>query len=171
MNTPAGQSARGALVAAFVIEAPPRIRRLLRNKLMTVTIKISVRGLTRTCWKCRQPTTIVVGLHPTATADRGALVTCYEERVLAAAAELLRSNGAARKAAGVKPRVSRTTEITELTNGCQHCDALQGNFFIYQEELPEVLDGDGLVGLDHLADADIPAEQWALLRSAESATR
>jgi hypothetical protein len=73
--------------------------------------------------------------------------------------------------ARIKPRISRTTEITELTNGCQHCDALQGNFFIYHEELPEVLDCDGLDGLDHLTEADIPAEQWTLLRSAESATR
>ncbi|SCL28011.1 hypothetical protein [Micromonospora inyonensis] len=46
------------------------------------------------------------------------------------------------------------------SNGCQHCDALQGNFFLFHEELMEVLPVNGLDGLDHLADAGIPAAQW-----------
>jgi hypothetical protein len=47
-----------------------------------------------------------------------------------------------------------------LTNGCQHCDTLQGNFFIYHEELAEVLSANGVDGLDHLTDADLPTERW-----------
>lgn len=122
-------------------------------------IKVTVRGLTMTCWKCHRPTTVVVGIH-SAAAVNGDLVTCDDEQALATAAELLRTTDNVSLAQAIKTRTSRTTGTTELTNGCQHCDALQGNFFIYHEELMEIMSADGLDGLDHLTDADLPAKRW-----------
>jgi hypothetical protein len=89
--------------------------------------KVTIRGLTMTCWKCHQPTTVVIGLHFASAVD-GNLVTCSDERALATAAELLRSTGNVGLVRPIKGRTSRTTGATGLTNGCQHCDALPGNF-------------------------------------------
>jgi hypothetical protein len=125
---------------------------------------ISVRGLSMTCWKCSQRTTVVVGMHPAAAVD-GDLVTCDDEQALTAAAELLRTTGNVGLTRPIKVRTSRTTGTTQLSNGCQHCDALQGNFFIYSEELMEVLSANGLDGLDHLTDADLPTDQWRQLHN------
>lgn len=124
--------------------------------------KVTVRGLTMTCWKCQRPTTVVVGLH-LASAVNGDLVTCADEQVLAVAAELLAATGNVGLTRPIKQRSSRTAGTTGLTNGCQHCDALQGNFFIYHEELMEVLSANGVDGLDHLTDADLPTHRWQQL--------
>jgi hypothetical protein len=121
--------------------------------------RITVRGLTMTCWKCNRRTTAVVGLHP-AAAVGGDLVICDDEQALTTAVELLRSTGKIGLTRAIKVRSSRTTGSTQLSIGCQHCDALQGNFFIYHEELMEVLSANGLDGLDHLTDADQPTERW-----------
>ena len=125
--------------------------------------KITVRGLDITCWQCHQPTTAVVGLHP-ASAVGGDLVTCDDEQSLAAAAELLRSTGNVGLVRPIKVRTSRITGTTTLTNGCQHCDALQGDFFIYHQQLKEVLSAGGADRLEHLADGDLPAQRWERLR-------
>jgi hypothetical protein len=58
-------------------------------------IKVSVCGLPKTCWRCHGSTTVVVGMLPV-VATYGGLVTCYDERILAAAADLLRAAGLAR---------------------------------------------------------------------------
>ena len=122
-------------------------------------VKVTVRGLTMDCWKCHRPTTVVVGMHLASAVD-GDLVTCSDELALSAAAELLRATGKVGPAQPIRARTSRTTGGTRLTNGCQHCDALQGNFFIYHEELLEVLSANGTDGLEHLADAGLPGEGW-----------
>ena len=101
-------------------------------------------------------------MHPAATID-GNLVTCDDEQALATATDLLRATGNVGVARPIKTRTSRTTGVTELTNGCQHCDALQGNFFIYHEELMEILPVNGIDGLDHLTDADLSTHQWEKL--------
>ncbi|AGL15150.1 hypothetical protein [Actinoplanes sp. N902-109] len=126
------------------------------------TVKVTVRGLTMSCWKCHQPTTVVVGLHLASAVD-GDLITCDDEQALATAVELLSATGNVGLTRPIKVRTSRTARTTSLTNGCQHCDALQGNFFIYHEELMEVRSANGTDGLDHLADADLPTEQWQQL--------
>ncbi|KUL25302.1 hypothetical protein [Actinoplanes awajinensis] len=122
-------------------------------------VKVTVRGLTMDCWKCHRPTTAIVGMH-LASAVEGDLVTCSDEQALAVAAQLLRATGKVGLAQPIKTRTSRTAGGTGLTNGCQHCDALQGNFFIYHQELMEVLSTNGVEGLEHLADADLPTERW-----------
>ena len=124
--------------------------------------KITVRGLNMTCWQCRRPTTVIVGMH-VASAVGGDLVTCADEQALAAAGELLRATGSVGLVRSIKVRTSRTTGTTALSNGCQHCDALQGDFFIYHQELLDVLSANGVDGLEHLADADLPSERWEQL--------
>lgn len=124
--------------------------------------EVVVRGLTMACWKCYRSTTVVVGMHLASAVD-GDLVTCDDEQALATAAELLRATGSVGLARPIRVRTSRTTGTTGLSNGCQRCDALQGNFFIYHEELMEVLSANGIDGLDHLVDVDLPTERWQQL--------
>lgn len=124
--------------------------------------KVTVRGLTMDCWKCHRPTTVVVGMH-LASSVGGDLITCDDEQALAASADLLRASGNIGLTRPIKVRTSRTTGSTGLSNGCQHCDALQGNFFIYHEELMEVMSANGIDGLDHLGDGDLPTERWQQL--------
>ncbi len=125
----------------------------------TDVTRVTVRGLTMTCWRCHQPTTVVVGMHP-AAAVNGDLITCDDEQALATAVDLLQSTGNVSLTDPIKVRTSRTAGSTQLSNGCQHCDALQGNFFIYHEELLEILSANGLDGLEHLTDADLPTARW-----------
>ncbi len=60
----------------------------------------------------------------------------------------------------IKVRASRTAGETYLSNGCFHCDALLGNFFLFQEELPEVLVTEGTSGLILLGSVSVPLAEW-----------
>ena len=60
----------------------------------------------------------------------------------------------------IKERASRTAGETYLSNGCFHCDALLGNFFLFHEELLEVLVTEGTEGLRVLATVSVPVTDW-----------
>jgi hypothetical protein len=47
-----------------------------------------------------------------------------------------------------------------------HCDALLGNFFLFQEELLEVLVTEGKEGLQVLATVTVPAIDWEVAQLA-----
>lgn len=102
--------------------------------LMVSTAKI-------TCWRCKQKTRIVLSLmfnvekvlprHPNINAklydfegfnDGGAfLATIFPKNVLLQ-----------HKIGPIKHRYSKTTHSRYLSNGCFHCDALQGRFFEHE---------------------------------------
>lgn len=94
------------------------------------------------CWRCKKETGVVMGL--TFAAGR-VLPGCPDihtsiydmgERLPDGSAEvmsiippdLLRRHGIG----AVKPRTSKTERKTYLSNGCVHCDALQGRFFEHE---------------------------------------
>jgi hypothetical protein len=91
-------------------------------------LRLRVLGLNRSCWKCGRDTTCVVGLYPARPA-RGycGLFTTENARTMALAVQLLERNGRADLTAQIKSRYSRTMRERQLTNGCRHCDARQGN--------------------------------------------
>jgi hypothetical protein len=92
------------------------------------TLQVVVRGLDTTCWKCRQPTTCVVAVHDAAAQRSDDWVWVEDKHALAFARELLLRAGQARFAETVKPRASRTAGGAYLSNGCEHCDAIQGDW-------------------------------------------
>ncbi|MEV7504764.1 hypothetical protein [Streptomyces sp. NPDC093018] len=73
------------------------------------------------------------------------------------AVQLLERNGRVGLTASVKSRYSRTMRERQLTNGCQHCDALQGNLPVQEEAFERVVTAGGPDGLDILLVAEWPA--------------
>ncbi|MFJ4966555.1 hypothetical protein ACIP6P_29560 [Streptomyces sp. NPDC088729] len=125
------------------------------------TLALRVLGLNRACWKCGRDTTCVVGLYPARPA-RGycGLFTTENALTMALGVQLLLQNGQADLAASVKSRYSRTMRERQLANGCQHCDALQGNFPVQEEVFAQVAATGGPDGLDTLVVAECPALAW-----------
>jgi hypothetical protein len=82
---------------------------------------------------------------------------------MALAVQLLERNGWADLTAPVKSRYSRTMRERQLTNGCRHCDALQGNFPIQEEAFDRVVTAGGPDGLDTLLVAECPALAWQVV--------
>ncbi len=94
----------------------------------------------------------LIGVRPHHGHRAGGLVSCQDENVLSYAAAALPAEAAARVGVGpVKPRFSRTRKGEYLSNGCVHCDALLGDFYLYHETLPEVLALEGFGGLITIA--------------------
>jgi hypothetical protein len=85
-------------------------------------------------------------------------MSCQDENTLAYAAAALPAEAVSRMAVGlIKLRFSRTRNGEYLSNGCVHCDALLGDFYLYHETLPEVLALEGFGGLVTIATVDIRA--------------
>ncbi len=76
------------------------------------------------------------------------------------AVQLLERHGRVDLAAPVKSRYSKTMRERQLTNGCRHCDALQGNFPVQEEAFAQVVTASGPDGLDTLLVAECPALAW-----------
>ena len=124
------------------------------------SISLRVLGLARPCWKCGQLTTCVVGLYPDTPAKAyWGLVTTDGESALTTAVSLLRGAGQIDLAATIKPRYSRAAQARYLSNGCRHCDALQGDFPL-SEDLQDAFVSKGVEGLDCLAIAPCPTSTW-----------
>ncbi|GGT07801.1 hypothetical protein GCM10010286_36360 [Streptomyces toxytricini] len=124
------------------------------------TVALRVLTLTRPCWACGEATVCLAGLYPQRPA-RGyvGLFTTDSPRTLALARRLLQNHGHAALAATVRPRYSGTMRKRQLSNGCSHCDALQGNFPVQEEALGRVA-ASGVDGLDTLVIADCPVLEW-----------
>jgi len=117
-------------------------------------------GLPTVCWRCRRPTTALVGLLPADGRDVDDLITCAARPVLAVAAAVL--SEPVRQAGGVgvlRPRFSRTAGCWYLSNGCAWCDALLGDFHLYTEHLPRLIAEQGLAGLSVVAQVELSDRQ------------
>ncbi|MGQ4486805.1 hypothetical protein ACN6LM_003645 [Streptomyces sp. SAS_281] len=76
------------------------------------------------------------------------------------AVHLLERNGRADLTTSVKCRYSRTMRERQLTNGCRHCDALQGNLPVQEEVFGQVVAAGGPDGLNTLLVAECPILEW-----------
>ena len=116
--------------------------RLRFSPILGLTLPVEVFTETTVCWKCNEDTRLVLGI--TFAASR-VLPRCADveldlhsfgdnledgagvvARMLPAA--LLKSHGIG----ALRPRHSRTEGGSYLSNGCVHCDALQGRFFEHE---------------------------------------
>ncbi|MFF3491273.1 hypothetical protein ACFYWS_07975 [Streptomyces sp. NPDC002795] len=122
---------------------------------------LRVLGLNRSCWKCGRGTTCIVGLYPARPA-RGycGLFTTENARTMTLAVGLLERHGLTDLTAPVRLRYSETMRARYLANGCQHCDALQGNFPLQEEAFARVAADGGPDGLNALLIAECPALAW-----------
>jgi len=126
-----------------VIDLPRFVHGVLTKRLrfapaLGQRMPMEVEATPTKCWRCHKPTRIVTGLVFAASrvlpgcADIHATIYWFDEiadgpRILAALLPpaLLRQYGIG----ALRPRYSKTEGATYLSNGCVHCDALQGKFF------------------------------------------
>ena len=97
------------------------------------------------CWRCKKETGVILGVS--VKNDKYKEVS-FEKFSDEGVPEFLLSNGvfeqlSKNKIGVLKKRYSKTRGESYLSNGCFHCDAIMGNFFIFQSlveycgELPE----------------------------------
>ena len=127
-------------------------------------IDLELLGLPTACWKCGRSTVALVAMSPMGARQEDELFQTDEPAALAFAAAHL-PVGVSR-VGEIKERTSRTAGKTYLSNGCFHCDALLGNFFLFHEELPEILVNEGAAGLEVLATASVPVTDLEVAWSA-----
>ena len=77
----------------------------------------------------------LVGISPSGAREDDELFQTDEPSALAFAAAYLPVGTL--QVGEIKERSSRTAGETYLSNGCFHCDALLGNFFLFHGELPK----------------------------------
>mgnify|MGYP001559035307 CR=1 FL=1 len=110
---------------------------------------LEVFAASTTCWRCHRKTRIITSLVFTANKvlpgcpDINTSIYSFEELISDGASilmamlpvDILKQHGIGK----VKPRYSKTVGSTYLSNGCVHCDALQGRHFdhdvAYDEEM------------------------------------
>lgn len=128
-------------------------------------IDLGLLGLPTACWKCGRSTVALVGVSPNGAREDEELFLTDEPAALAFAAAHLPVG--APQVGEIKERTSRAAGETYLSNGCFYCDALLGNYFLFHEELLEVLVSQGTDGLQVLAEFSIPVTDWEVARSAD----
>ncbi len=132
----------------------PKVRPPLTARFLT----LRVLGLTRGCWKCHRDTTCLVGLYPQQPARGFDCLRTGDEITLALVRKLLQMGGRPDLGATIKIRYSSIMG-RYLSNGCIHCDALQGDFYL-QEEVSDRLGTHGMGGLETLLTVDCPVLDW-----------
>lgn len=128
---------------------------------VSLTLPLDVCAAYTDCWRCKKTTGLVIDLCFAASqvlqgaADVTAKIYDFDDEGRGAAllmstlpAALLAPHGIG----PIKPRYSRTEGQRYLSNGCIHCDALQGRFFEHEV----AYDAHPIFSVDVLFD-----EQWA----------
>jgi hypothetical protein len=128
-------------------------------------IDLELLGLPTACWKCGRSTVALVAVSPSGARGDDELLQTDEPPALAFAPAHLPVGVS--HVGEIRERSSRAAGAAYLSNGCFHCDALLGNFFLFHEELLEVLVTEGREGLQVLATASVPAIDWKVARSAD----
>jgi hypothetical protein len=127
------------------------------------TISLRVLGLYRECWKCGEMTLCVGALYPDRHATEiNSLITCGEGEPLEVARTILQAGGRNDLSSTIRPRYSRTASGTYISNGCQHCDTIQGAFYI-DEVVTETVTATRVFNVDALVTLVVgpcPSETW-----------
>lgn len=129
-------------------------------------LTIWVVGLPERCYRCDQFTVSVVGLLPEDGGEGELLTTDVTNQLAMAVARALLPEElrTAARVGVIRSRFSKTLGESYLSNGGVACDALQGDFPLFHEALPEALAEEGLGALDFLASGAVPVWLWRELR-------
>jgi hypothetical protein len=119
-------------------------------------VYVHLLGLQGSCWRCKKPTTALVGILPVTSRDTADMLVCKDPRALElAAAALPEPLRQSHQIGPIKSRHSRTEGKSYLSNGCFHCNALIGNFFLYYRELRDIIEQRDLAGLTKITQATV----------------
>ena len=121
-------------------------------------ILVELYGLPSECWRCHKASLPLVGIRRAIDESESWLVRCSDPVVLQFGVSLLPpgTDGVGE----IKVRSSKTAGTDYLSNGCPHCDSLFGDFYLYSEELLEVMATEGLAGLRVLATVSVDEREW-----------
>lgn len=147
------------------------------------TLPLDVCAAYTECWRCKKTTGLVIDLCFAASrvlqdaADVMAKIYDFDDEGRGAALLMstLPAETLARHGIGpIKPRYSRTEGRPYLSNGCIHCDALQGRFFEHEVayDAEPVFSVDVLFDerwVSHLEDREAMDKWWFDDRPSESA--
>lgn len=121
---------------------------------------VTVRGFDYSCWKCKQDTICVVALHAEGARRSDDWLWFEDKHALNLARALLQQAGMPQLAESIKERFSKTAGGSYLSNGCQDCDAIQGDW-----PLGRAISEYGQVGpldeLPILATTEVADAAWA----------
>jgi hypothetical protein len=126
----------------------------------TSVVHVHLLGLPGSCWRCKKSTTALVGILPVISRDAGDMLACKDPRALKLAAAVLPEPLRQSHQIGtIKSRSSKTEGKSYLSNGCFHCNALIGSFFLYYRELRGAIEQHGLAGLTKIAQATVAFQE------------
>ena len=132
------------------IELSDFARGCLSRKLRwapSINLKVPTRfdGAEITCWKCKKPTTVIVGITaeiskilpghddlPFSIYDFGNNKLSRDESLAVLKAIIPRSLYPKGRVGQIRMRYSKTEGREYMSNGCAHCGALQGRFFDHE---------------------------------------
>lgn len=118
-----------------------------------------VRGLPHRCWKCARDITCAVAIHTQDWSRSEDWRWFHDKAVLVLAKRLVQSAGRLFLADTIKTRHSNTAGGSYLSNGCEHCDALQGDWPL-GEAVQSWVEGQPLCELPILAAQLISQKTW-----------
>jgi len=131
---------------------------------------VIVRGFDHTCWKCRKPMTCVIAVHAEATRRSDDWVWFEDKHALSFARDLLLRAGQGQLAATIKERFSKTAGASYLSNGCPHCDAIQGDWPL-GEEISDYSQSAPLEELPVLATEKVATPVWREVTASQNMRR
>lgn len=128
-------------------------------------VTLIVVGLHQLCWRCDQMTVCVVGFTRPGRLSVSEVVQAEDEGLLSWAAQLVPEDVRRREQVGViKARFSRTAERSYVSNGCFHCDALQGAVPLGQSFLAQAAAwGDTVKRMPAVHQVHLPVGWWEQL--------
>lgn len=161
------------------------VRKLRFAPQLGLTLPLDVCAAYTDCWRCKKTTGLVIDLCFAASrvlagaADINADIYDFDDEGSGAALLMstLPAEALARHGIGaIKPRRSRTVGETYLSNGCVHCDALQGRFFDHEVayDAKPIFSVDVLFDdrwASHLEDREAIDKWWFDDRQGESAAQ
>ena len=127
-------------------------------------IRVAVRGLDYSCWRCGRAATCVVAVHAEGARASADWLWFEDKHALTFARDLLQKSGNSNIANTIKERFSRTAGSAYLSNGCEHCDAIQGDWPLGQS-ISDYAQGEPLCELPVLITASISDTEWAAIVS------
>jgi hypothetical protein len=120
---------------------------------------VVVRGFDYSCWKCRQDTTCVVAVNAERSRQSDDWLWVEDKHALSLARDLLQQAGMTQLADSIMERFSKTAGGPYLSSGCQHCDAIQGDWPLGRA-VSDYAQSGPLDELPVLATTEVPEAAW-----------
>ena len=114
-------------------------------------VSVGVFVAVETCWRCRQPTGVIVGVDVPGVGP----VPIDDVLTEAFGSPALDQWRASRGIGAVRRRASKTAQRVYMSQGCRNCDVLLGTFFLQETFIG--LEADGVLDEHRVDDVTIDA--------------